>query len=61
MDPERRYNPQETWNTIVYAFVLKVPATYDLELASVKPSAKVRTVWFGRRLGVGNKSTKQNS
>ncbi|KAH7704348.1 Protein W03G11.3 [Aphelenchoides avenae] len=59
LDPERRYNPQDTWNTIVYAFVLRLPETPQLYLPSVKPSAKVAVTLLGANIALPVKGSTQ--
>ncbi|KAH7713797.1 Protein W03G11.3 [Aphelenchoides avenae] len=36
LDPNRKYNPQDMWNTVVYAFVLNIPTDGKIALPSVK-------------------------
>jgi alpha-L-fucosidase len=52
LSDHRRYNPQDVWNTVVYAFILQIPDDGKITLASVKPTAKTTATLLGTTYAV---------
>lgn len=42
LNPQRIYNSQDTENTIIYAFILKIPSNNIVKLKLLKPTKKVK-------------------
>lgn len=57
MDPHRLYNQQHMHNTVIYAFVLRIPRLGRFQLDSVKITDKTRVSILGTSIKVPYKKT----